>query len=267
MYARRWRRSAAPPGSIRAVPWTTRYSFRPGGCISVPSMESTTRGFRRTLRSFCCFSLRWPETSSSPSSPIHTQLTCGEPSALSVTRWPSAGDSISARASAGSSTEPSLAPDRRLGARDADRHQPASLVAADVGRDDGRVPGLAEDPVRRIRRVCGTAGRVRLHGIHPVERGVVEEQLARPGLSALDHLEVDVDGPPGVPAGEDRREGSGDARIAQLDTAEERSVVTLDAGVDALRIAVPDIDGGALDGFARVGVDDLDGEVIRQARP
>src|SRR5580704_13999281 len=42
----------------------------------------------------------WPLTISSPSTPTHTQLTCGLPSGFNVTKCTSASDSSSARASA-----------------------------------------------------------------------------------------------------------------------------------------------------------------------
>src|ERR1044071_5591742 len=106
--ARRCSRSAAPPSSTLARPCTTRYSLRPGGWISVPSKVSVTRGSRRTFSSLRWLA-RWPETSSSPSTPIQTHVTCGEPSELSVTRWPSAPDSISPFAVSGSDILLSLA--------------------------------------------------------------------------------------------------------------------------------------------------------------
>src|SRR6266508_719825 len=70
--------------------------------MRVPSSERTTRGSRRTLRSFCR-SPRCPETISSPSSPTQMQVTCGAPSRPIVERCASAPDSISSRALGGSS--------------------------------------------------------------------------------------------------------------------------------------------------------------------
>src|SRR5215207_6355402 len=68
--------------------------------IFVPSSDITTRGSRRMLSSL----RRGPSeanTISSSSSPTHTQLTCGLPSSLTVTRCASASLSRMTRASSG----------------------------------------------------------------------------------------------------------------------------------------------------------------------
>ena len=46
---------------------------QPRRLITVPSIESDTRGSRRTFRIFCCVPDRWAETISSPSRPTHTR--------------------------------------------------------------------------------------------------------------------------------------------------------------------------------------------------
>src|SRR5918994_3527271 len=65
-----------------------------------PSSENTTRGSRRTLRSLRWRLSRCAVTTSSPSSPTQTTLTCAEPSSLIVTICARAPDSISLRAAA-----------------------------------------------------------------------------------------------------------------------------------------------------------------------
>jgi hypothetical protein len=77
---------------------------QPGSWISVPSIESDTRGSRRMLRIFRCSAFRWADTISSPSSPTHTHDTCGDPSPLSGTRCASRPDSIIARPLSGRAT-------------------------------------------------------------------------------------------------------------------------------------------------------------------
>src|SRR5512133_2500752 len=90
---------------MRARPWMTRYSLRPMPLVSVPSKDSVTRGSRRMLSSL----RRGPseaKTSSPSSRPTQTQLTCGLPSALTVTRCASASLSRISRASSGISGTP-----------------------------------------------------------------------------------------------------------------------------------------------------------------
>ena len=103
-----WSSSAAPPSSIVARPWTTTYSRRPGGWIPVPSKETATRGSRRTFSSFRWRGFRCAVTSSSPSTATHTQVTCGAPFGLIVTRWPSAPVRIAPSRSREGSRQPSL---------------------------------------------------------------------------------------------------------------------------------------------------------------
>jgi hypothetical protein len=81
------------------------------------------------------------------------------------------------------------------------------------------------------------------------------------------HLDVDVDGAAGVPAGIDRLEGRDTLRVRPLDPAQEvRARIAGDrAGVDAERVAVPDVDGGTSDRLAGGGVDDGEPEQGRRA--
>ena len=79
------------------------------------------------------------------------------------------------------------------------------------------------------------------------------------------HLHVDVDGATLVPARVDGREAGDAVGVGALDAAHERARVALDAGVDAERVGVPDVDGGALDRLAGRRVDHRQGERERRA--
>ena len=97
------------------------------------------------------------------------------------------------------------------------------------------------------------------------DRLVVEEELARVGLvGSREHLHVDVDCPPRVPAGEDRPEIGDAVGVRHLDAAAERLALgALDPGVDAARVAMPDVDRGAGDRLAGVRIQDRDAQVER----
>jgi hypothetical protein len=82
------------------------------------------------------------------------------------------------------------------------------------------------------------------------------------------HLHVDVDRPAHVPAGIDGAEDGEALRVGSLDPAHEGAArgARAEAGVDAGRVGVPDVDRGALDGPARRRVDDREPERQRRAR-
>ncbi len=98
--ARRCSSSGPPPGTIRARPWTTRYSSRPIASRRSVSIDNTTRGFRSRF-----WTLRFlgsdAATISPASTPTQTHETCGLPSGLSVTIWARRFDSSTARAESG----------------------------------------------------------------------------------------------------------------------------------------------------------------------
>jgi hypothetical protein len=104
-----------------------------------------------------------------------------------------------------------------LRALDADGHLAARAVVRDVGDDDGRAVRLAEDAVGLVGDVGRAAARVGLPGVGGFEGRVVEEQLAGPGLASLDDLQVDMDGPARVPAGENRLERGVAGCVGDLD--------------------------------------------------
>src|SRR5436305_15167226 len=139
----------------------------------------------RTLR----LRARWPETISSPSSPTHTQLSCGDPSGFTVARCARASDSMTSRALSGRPATPATlsqrhAP-RRHGRRLDDRRR--------------RLPERKE-PVDHLLEVLDVAD-VELHEEAVLPRDAVAldhlgavaprpgdlRQLARPGAHAQHH--------------------------------------------------------------------------------
>src|SRR5215218_4623426 len=187
--------SGAPPSSIAAVPWTTRYSLSPGGWIRVPSNETTTRGSRRTLRSLRCRGFRCAVRRSSPSTATHTQVTCGAPSGLLVTRCPSAPDRMSSLAlsdsgTAGESTTVRSAPDGGGGCSGRDRRAARQRGGQARAQEERRV-GLRELP-RTHRRRPGAQR----------ERRAVAERLPAPAAVAVGGQQVGQAGADEVLAGQ-----------------------------------------------------------------
>ena len=93
-----------------------------------------------------------------------------------------------------------------------------------------------------------------------VGQRVVEEQLARVDDLVVDvHLHVDVDGAALVPAGVDGVERRGSVGVRELRAPQERCAgASLNAGVLASGVAMPDVDGRVLDRRALRRVDDVD---------
>src|SRR5439155_2269554 len=145
---------------------------------------------------------------------------------------------------------------------------------AEIGRPaspQAQERSLAAIPVDGIGRVADVSIRplrVRRLAIDSVGDGVREVELARvDDVAAHVHLYVDVHGPARVPAGIYGLKGRDALRVGPLDPAHERPAAAAlsEAGVDARRVAVPDVDRRALDRPARRGVDD--GEPKRQRGP
>src|SRR5581483_6940913 len=142
------------------------------------STESATRGSRRMFFSFCWSAPRWPQTSSSPSTPTHTHATCGLPSRLRVTRCARAPASIAERASAGSSAMPGLS--QLEGEQVVDRLALADQPRAAVADENGGGP--RDDVVRRAHRKRVGAGhghREDVASLRLRQRDPLDEDVAR----------------------------------------------------------------------------------------
>src|SRR5439155_574560 len=151
--------------------------------------------------------------------------------------------------------------------RSVDAHRDrADVAGAAAPYSQERVPAaVAKHGIDRVAGVASRPARVRRFPVGGVGQGVGEVELARVhDVAAHVHLDVDVHRPARVPAGVDGLEGRHACSAGPLDATHERGRGRCgrDTGVHAERVAMPDVDRGSLDRFARRRVED--GEAQRQ---
>src|SRR5690606_32985219 len=151
---------------------------------------------------------------------------------------------------------------------DADCHGDEDAIGPLLDHRNSLGAGAARDAVAFVAgpaRAACIVGRVRR--IDPVRRLVRKEELAgQDGRFAQEDLEMNVRRAPRIPAGIDRRELDEARVVAKLGAAHEALAARVEpaglvriARIDALGIAMPDVDAGAGDRLAGL-VDDQEAE-------
>ena len=130
------------------------------------------------------------------------------------------------------------------------------------------LPAVDEDRVAGVARIAVRALAVRRLPVHRVGHRVGEEELAGVNdVAAHVHLHVDVHGAAWIPAGVDRLEWA--TPVEFVFCRPRRNVrfggARAEAGVDAARVAMPDVHRRSLDRPARRGVDDGQREIEPRA--
>src|SRR5206468_1268186 len=129
---------------------------------------------------------------------------------------------------------------------------------------------VAKDRIRCVARVAIRAAAVRLAPEDTIRKRVRKVELTRVDDVARDvHLDVDVHRAAAVPAWVDGAEAREALRVGPLDAAHEGPApgAGTEAGVDAARVRVPDVDRGSPDRPAGGSVDDEQPQDERGARP
>src|SRR5438105_5081922 len=154
--------------------------------------------------------------------------------------------------------------------RDAHRDRAEVARAVPVDAQHRSLAPVSEDGIGRVPHVPAGPARVGRPGEDGVRERVWKVELAGMDDVAGDvHFHMDVDGAALVPARVDRAERRNSLGVGALDPAHERSTgcALAEAGVDAGRVGVPDVDRRALDRPAGRGVDDAEPQRERGPRP